>query len=119
VSIRLHGAFDPVLQGSGELAQGNAAPSDQPVGRRGKDRGAVDYGSGIHLYTKAFEQPKIATPSLVQALPSEAASSVDGSKFSPLFDDRSDIVDVWQLASWDADRDGSRPGRKKLIGGNL
>lgn len=74
---------------------------------------------GRELYTKAFGQPNIASPALVQSLLAGAASSVEGPKFSPQFllGEWNEVVDAWRLTSWNAYRDVPRLGRKTRIGG--
>jgi UvrD/REP helicase N-terminal domain len=74
---------------------------------------------GYDLYTERFGQPKIAAPALIKNLLAKAAAEVQGHKFSAhfLFGEWSDVVDAWQLKSWEAYRDVSRVGRKTRIGG--
>jgi plasmid maintenance system killer protein len=76
-------------------------------------------GIGYELYTGAFGQPNIASPALVQALLREAAAKVEGQKFTARFllAEWREVVDAWQLDSWEAYRDVSRLGRKTRIGG--
>ncbi len=76
-------------------------------------------GIGHELYAERFGQPIIAAPSLVQSLLKEAANEADGRRFSPrfLFGEWSEVVDAWQLGSWEAYRDVARLGRKTRIGG--
>ncbi|HUL05003.1 MAG TPA: 3'-5' exonuclease [Candidatus Acidoferrum sp.] len=74
---------------------------------------------GHALYAAAFGPPEMAPPALVQALLKEAATAVPGHKFPPqfLFGEWTDVVDAWQLKSWEDYRDVSRLGRKTRIGG--
>lgn len=74
---------------------------------------------GHDLYAEAFGAPTIAPAELVRSLLSDAAASVSVPKFSAAFlvGEWSEIVDAWQLTSWDAYRDVSRLGRKTRIGG--
>jgi hypothetical protein len=76
-------------------------------------------GIGYDLYTAAFGQPNIAPPALVEALLRQAAAEVEGHRFSPrfLFGEWCQVVDAWQLASWEDYRDVARLGRKTRIGG--
>lgn len=74
---------------------------------------------GYDLYTERFSQPQIATPALIRTLIDKAASEVEGHRFSPqfLWVEWNEIVDAWQLETWEAYRDVSRLGRKTRIGG--
>ncbi len=74
---------------------------------------------GYDLYSERFGQPNIAAPALIKNLLAKAASEVEGHKFSShfLFGEWSDVVDAWQLKSWETYRDVSRLGRKTRIGG--
>ncbi len=76
-------------------------------------------GIGYDLYTAAFGQPNIAPPALIETLLRQAAAEVEGHRFSPrfLFGEWRQVVDAWQLASWEAYRDVARLGRKTRIGG--
>jgi hypothetical protein len=74
---------------------------------------------GHDLYAQAHGQPHIAPETLIRSLIAESAKGGDGSKFSPqfLFGEWTDVVDAWQLTSWDAYAQVSRLGRKTRIGG--
>ena len=74
---------------------------------------------GYDLYTERFGQPQIAAPVLIQSLIAKAAADVEGHRFQPqfLFGEWTDVVDAWQLKTWEAYRDVSRLGRKTRIGG--
>lgn len=74
---------------------------------------------GYDLYAERFGQPNIAAPALIRSLLASAAADIEGQKFSPhfLFGEWSDVVDAWQLRSWEAYRDVTRLGRKTRIGG--
>lgn len=76
-------------------------------------------GIGYDLHAGLFGQPTIASPTLVQALLTGAAERVEGHKFSMPFlvGEWSEVVDAWQIESWEAYRDVSRLGRKTRIGG--
>jgi mRNA-degrading endonuclease RelE of RelBE toxin-antitoxin system len=76
-------------------------------------------GIGYDLHAELFGQPTIASPALVQALLTKAAGSVEGHTFSGPFlsGEWSEVVDAWQIATWEAYRDVSRLGRKTRIGG--
>jgi hypothetical protein len=76
-------------------------------------------GIGYQLYSEAFGQPNIASPALAQSLLGQAAGQVEGHRFSERFllGEWRDVVDAWQLTSWEAYRDVARLGRKTRIGG--
>lgn len=72
---------------------------------------------GERLYELHFGRPNIATPDKIRQLLVEAASKVDGQRFSTHFlkSEWDEIVDAWQLDSWDAYRDVKRLGRKTRL----
>lgn len=74
---------------------------------------------GHDVYAQAHGQPNIASEALIRSLLAQSAAGGDGSKFSPqfLFGEWTDVVDAWQLTSWDAYAQVSRLGRKTRIGG--
>ena len=74
---------------------------------------------GYDLYSERFGQPQIAAPAMIRSLVTKSASEVDGHRFSTHFlvGEWEDVVDAWQLRSWDEYRDVSRLGRKTRIGG--
>ena len=74
---------------------------------------------GYDLYSERFGQPQIAAPAIIRSLITKAASEVEGHRFSThfLIGEWEDVVDAWQLRSWDEYRDVSRLGRKTRIGG--
>jgi hypothetical protein len=74
---------------------------------------------GHDLYAQAHGQSDIASEALIRALLAQSATGGDGSKFSPhfLFGEWTDVVDAWQLTTWDAYAQVSRLGRKTRIGG--
>jgi mRNA-degrading endonuclease RelE of RelBE toxin-antitoxin system len=74
---------------------------------------------GYDLYSERFGQPQIAATALIRSLITKAASEVEGHRFSAHFlvGEWEDVVDAWQLRSWDEYRDVSRLGRKTRIGG--
>ncbi|KQZ12525.1 DNA helicase [Mesorhizobium sp. Root552] len=74
---------------------------------------------GYDLYTERFGQPQIVPASLIKSLIAKAATEVEGHRFSTQFliGEWNDVVDAWQLRSWEDYRDVSRLGRKTRIGG--
>jgi len=76
-------------------------------------------GIGYEIYTRAYGQPNIASPALIRSLLEQAATDTAPGRFSPrfLFGEWTDVVDAWQLKTWEAYRDVARLGRKTRIGG--
>src|SRR5207245_170811 len=76
-------------------------------------------GIGYDLYTTASGQPNIAPPALIETLLGQAATEVQGHRFSQRFliGEWRKVVDAWQLATWEDYRDVARLGRKTRIGG--
>lgn len=74
---------------------------------------------GQNLYACFFGAPKIASSKDIQSLLADAAARVAGQKFSLpfLIGEWNDVVDAWQLKTWEAYRDVTRLGRKTRIGG--
>jgi hypothetical protein len=72
---------------------------------------------GQRLYALHFGPPKIATRDVIQALLAEAAREVAGHKFSQHFlrTEWEEVVDAWQLDTWEAYRDVRRLGRKTRL----
>ncbi len=72
---------------------------------------------GRRLYELNFGRPRIASPEEVQDILKEAAGEVGGHKFSLhfLMTEWEQVVDAWQLQSWEAYRDVVRLGRKTRL----
>lgn len=72
---------------------------------------------GRRLYQLNFEPPRIASADVVRELIEESAASVEGHKFSVRFleTEWEQIVDAWQLESWEEYRDVLRLGRKTRL----
>ncbi len=70
------------------------------------------------LFAERHGSPQLAPEAVLRELLAEAASA-SGQTFAPafLFGEWTDVVDAWQLGSWEAYRDVSRLGRKTRIGG--
>lgn len=73
----------------------------------------------LDLYSTSFGTPTLATPEHLQSLMLEAAQQVGGGRFTTAFllDEWSEIVDAWQLDTWEQYRDVPRLGRRTRIGG--
>ena len=72
---------------------------------------------GERLYQQEFGHPKIASAEVIRRFMSEAAASVADLKFSLRFlvTEWEEIVDAWQLQSWESYRDVTRLGRKTRL----
>jgi len=69
------------------------------------------------LYELNVGRPEMASRDDVRELVSEAAGAVEGQRFSPRFllSEWEEVVDAWQLGSWEAYRDVARLGRKTRL----
>ncbi len=76
-------------------------------------------GIGYEMYAELFGQPNIAAPALGQSLLREGAAEAGATRVPQKFllGEWNDVVDAWQLRSWEAYRDVARLGRKTRIGG--
>ena len=72
---------------------------------------------GVRLYKSLCGPVKLTGRSDVRELLSEASKTVSGHKFSLCFllSEWEQVVDAWQLASWEAYRDVARLGRKTRL----
>jgi mRNA-degrading endonuclease RelE of RelBE toxin-antitoxin system len=72
---------------------------------------------GLRLYKLNFGYPQLAQPELIKQLINEAAAKVDGHKFSThfLYTEWEQVIDAWQLETWEAYRDVIRLGRKTRL----
>src|SRR5207248_2106657 len=69
---------------------------------------------GRRLYKLNFGEPRISTPDIIADLLKEAAAGIEGHRFSLRFllTEWEQVVDAWQLDTWEAYRDVTRLGRK-------
>jgi mRNA-degrading endonuclease RelE of RelBE toxin-antitoxin system len=72
---------------------------------------------GRRLYELNSGPARIASQDAIRELLSEAAGAVEGQKFSPRFlmTEWEQVVDAWQLESWETYRDVARLGRKTRL----
>ena len=72
---------------------------------------------GRRLYTLNFGNPELARPNDIKALMSQSAAEVDGHRFSLRFlmTEWEQVVDAWQLDTWEAYRNVPRLGRKTRL----
>jgi mRNA-degrading endonuclease RelE of RelBE toxin-antitoxin system len=73
---------------------------------------------GVSLHEQWLGTPKIATPAMMKSLLATLSREVGGHSFSDgfLFQEWRDVVDAWQLTSWETYRDVARLGRKTRLG---
>jgi hypothetical protein len=72
---------------------------------------------GRRLYGFNIGRPQIATPEMIQQLIQAAANEATGHRFSHYFltEEWTDVVDAWQLDTWEAYRDVARLGRRTRL----
>ncbi|MBN3268203.1 DNA helicase [Bordetella bronchiseptica] len=72
---------------------------------------------GIRLYAAELGKPVFASRDEISTLLKAAATQVDGLKASAAFllSEWEDVVDTWQVESWEAYRDAKRLGRKTRL----
>ena len=72
---------------------------------------------GRRLYELQFGPAQLAPPETLRALLAEAAGEVEGHRFSApfLWSEWDEVVDAWQLGTWEAYRDVRRLGRKTRL----
>ena len=72
---------------------------------------------GKRLYAAHWGKPRIATPAQIRQLLSDAVKVDSSLKFSQrfIFGEWDDLVDAWQLRTWQAYKDVKRLGRKTRI----
>jgi len=73
---------------------------------------------GLELYEAAHGRPNVPTTTMLRTLIRAASAAVEGHKFSLRFleTEWTDVVDAWQLDTWEAYRDVARLGRKTRLG---
>ena len=73
---------------------------------------------GLELYEGAFGKPQVPTAKMLRTLLRAASESGEAHKFSMHFIETewTEVVDAWQLDSWEAYRDVRRLGRKTRLG---
>ncbi len=76
---------------------------------------------GERLYKLNLDKARLAPPETIQALLTESAAKVSGHAFRQHFlvTEWEQVVDAWQLESWEAYRDVPRLGRKTRLTENL
>jgi len=89
---------------------------DGALGERIKVRSIDEFA--LELYEQAVGRVRVATPAMVQRLVEQAASEVEGHRFATAFlvSEWTDVVNAWQISSWEAYRDVQRLGRKTRLG---
>jgi superfamily I DNA/RNA helicase len=73
----------------------------------------------LRLYTEHFGKPSIASADTIAGLLAQVTRDSGPSRFDDRFllNEWTDVVDAWNLRSWEAYRDVPRLGRKTRIGG--
>lgn len=74
---------------------------------------------GSDLYTEQFGAPVLVTPEEMRQIIRDVAAAVPNHHFSDpfLWSEWAEVVDAWQLASWESYRDVPRLGRKTRVSG--
>lgn len=72
---------------------------------------------GMRLHEANFGETRLATESQLRDILRECSAGVEGHRFSDhfLWTEWSDVVDAWQLRTWEAYRDVRRLGRKTRL----
>lgn len=72
---------------------------------------------GRRLYQLNFGKPQLASPEIIRELLEGAAGNVEGHNFSIRFlqNEWEQVVDAWQLETWEDYRDVARLGRKTRL----
>lgn len=73
---------------------------------------------GIDMYESEFGKPHIPTSSMIRTLIKDASEASESHRFSIRFLETEwhDVVDAWQLDTWESYRDVARLGRKTRLG---
>lgn len=72
---------------------------------------------GLEVYESAYGKPSVPTPAMLRELfKSAMATSPNAFSLSFVESEWNDVVDSWQLDSWEAYRDVARLGRKTRLG---
>jgi len=72
---------------------------------------------GAALYAQIFEPAQLADAAFIQNRLATVAASTAGFSLSFLLDEWHNVVDAWQVRSWEAYREVPRLGRKTRLGG--
>ncbi|MCC6242133.1 MAG: UvrD-helicase domain-containing protein [Gemmatimonadaceae bacterium] len=72
---------------------------------------------GIALYEQSFGTPMVAQPGMIRSLLATLSRDVGGHTFPDRFIEQewTDVVDEWQLRTWEAYRDVARLGRRSRL----
>ena len=75
---------------------------------------------GVELYEAAFGPARLVDDPALRALLREASAAAEEHRFSERFLETEwrDVVDAWQLSTWESYRDVARLGRKTRLGEN-
>lgn len=72
----------------------------------------------LTFYEEHYGRPTPVTPAMVRSLLVQVSGEVGGHSFSDefIFHEWADVVDAWQLTTWESYRDVARLGRKTRLG---
>jgi len=72
---------------------------------------------GINLYERSFGTPKVAQTGMIRSLISSVSQELGGHTFSDRFLEQewTDVVDAWQLRTWESYGDVARLGRRSRL----
>jgi len=108
--------FSTMLARSLRVKLDRLVGDDQGVRERIAVRAIDDVG--IEIDETSHGRPSILTRAMLRTLLKDAAAGVEGHKFTLRFleNEWSNVVDAWQLDSWESYRDVARLGRKTRLG---
>ena len=72
---------------------------------------------GLDVYESVFGKPQVASTAMIRPLLRTASADIEAHRFSDRFlvTEWADVVDAWQLETWEAYRDVARLGRKTRL----
>jgi len=107
--------FSPILANQLRTKIRRLLASDPRIGERLEVSDLNEVGR--RLYESVSGKAKVASPAELEAIIREAASSVPDQKFTLRFllTEWDEIVDAWQLTTWEEYRDVKRLGRKTRL----
>ena len=93
--------------------------SNEPRVRERLEVHSVD-AIGYRLYEAHFGRPNLASPQVIERYVAEAAQGVRDSRFSQRFvlTEWRDVIDAWQLETWEDYKDVVRLGRRTRLSEN-
>lgn len=109
--------FSTTLANALKAKLGHLAGNEAAIGGRITVEAIHDLAH--RLYTERFGTPSIADDDVINTVLVEVAQKTGADRFDKKFllNEWTDVVDAWNLQSWEAYRDVARLGRKTRIGG--